>query len=280
MVASWIGNGVVIPSRASRSTRRSGRSRAAKPLSSATVTGPVETGVRADEVHESAARRSLSGSTNGSRYAGRSPSRSKRRGRSSRSKRRGRSSLSNRVGRAGRSSRSKRRGRSSRSNRVGRAGRSSRSKRRGRSSRSKPAGRAGRSSRWKRAGRVARSSRLKPAGRAGRSSRSNRAERVGRVTRSSRSNRDGRSPRASRAGRSSRERAAYREVPASLEPDRGSWRGARSERGGLPAGAGACPRCGFLGPDLAADFWAVVQRAFLGAPERLGVGMRWISYFR
>ena len=75
-------------------------------------------------------------------------------------------------------------------------------------------------------------------------------------------------------------RAAYREaLGPSLGPERATCRGARSLRGGLPT-TGACPRCGFLGPDFAAAFCEEVQRAFLGALERLGVGMRWISYFR
>ena len=62
MVAAWIGNGVVMPSRASRSTRRSGRPRPAKPLSASTVTGP-STVLRVAFTQVSASMRSASGST-------------------------------------------------------------------------------------------------------------------------------------------------------------------------------------------------------------------------
>ena len=62
IAAAWMGNGSVMPSRASRSTSRSGRPSAANALSGATSTGPVLTGRRVDLVHESAASRSASGS--------------------------------------------------------------------------------------------------------------------------------------------------------------------------------------------------------------------------
>ena len=61
IVAVWIGR-AVMPSRARRSTTRSGRPRAAKPLSSVTSTGPSETSLRVDLVQVSASRRSASAS--------------------------------------------------------------------------------------------------------------------------------------------------------------------------------------------------------------------------
>ena len=71
MVAAWIGNGSVMPSRASRSTMRSGRPRAAKPFSAVTSRGPPAP-VERYVVQVSASARSASAS-------------SKVRGRSSRS---------------------------------------------------------------------------------------------------------------------------------------------------------------------------------------------------
>ncbi len=61
MVAVWIGNGVVMPSRARRATRASGRPMAAKPLSSVTSSGPL-TDLWVALVQVSASARSMSGS--------------------------------------------------------------------------------------------------------------------------------------------------------------------------------------------------------------------------
>ena len=208
MVATWIGNGVVMPSRARRATSCLGSPRAAKPLSSATVTGGWSVGGLNSCRGARSARRSLP-------RAGRSSRLNERGARSSRLNERGARSSRFHSVRAGRSSRLNERGaRSSRLNERGarssvRAGRSSRLNERGarssrlngpRSSRFHSV-RAGRSSRLNERG--ARSSRLNERGarsslRAGRSSRLNE-----RGARSSRLNERG--ARSSvRAGRSSR----------------------------------------------------------------------------
>ena len=103
MVACWIGNGVVMPSRARRSTSGAGRPRAAKPLSVSTVTGAASAGTSTDRPMASRSSRSV-----------------QVRLRSSRSKRRGPRSSRLKPPRWGRSSRlnSRRGPRSPRSSRL------------------------------------------------------------------------------------------------------------------------------------------------------------------